>query len=80
VSCLEEGERTLNECEGKQVYIQGADHFWLTGAKDEGGYGETLDSEISPGLGEGCFMQHISHVLDAVRNSNQWVFCSPESN
>jgi hypothetical protein len=25
------------------------DRFWLTGARDEGGSGDTLDSEVSPG-------------------------------
>jgi hypothetical protein len=27
----------------------GFDRFWLTGASDEGGSVETLDSEVSPG-------------------------------
>jgi hypothetical protein len=32
-----------------QSHSCGVDRFWLTGARDEGGSGDTLDSEVSSG-------------------------------
>jgi hypothetical protein len=49
----------------------GVDRFWLTGARDEGGSGDTLDSEVSPGLCGGCFDVRAGHNLDAAQESNQ---------
>jgi hypothetical protein len=69
----EEGERKLNKGERTSI---GFDHFWLRLASDDGGCGEMLDSEVSQGLGGGYFTQRAGHVLDAVRDSNQWAFFS----
>jgi hypothetical protein len=55
---------------GEASLCIGVDHFWLTGARDEGGSGETLDSEVSPELGGGFFTQRVGHVLDTAQDSN----------
>jgi hypothetical protein len=44
--CLRAGARAISMVVAARA---GVDRFWLTGARDEGGSGEMLDSEVSPG-------------------------------
>jgi hypothetical protein len=50
------------------------DRFWLTGARDESGSEETLDSEIS----HGYFNVRADHILDAAQKFNQQSLSSPK--
>jgi hypothetical protein len=58
----------------------GVDHFWLTGTRDEVGYGETTDSNIFHGLDEGCFnAPPVSHNVVSAQQSNKRDFYSRKS-
>jgi hypothetical protein len=49
--CLRSGARAISMVAAACV---GVDHFWLTGARDEGGSGDTLNSEVSQTCMEGA--------------------------
>jgi hypothetical protein len=46
IFCLCAGARAISMVAATRA---GVDRFWLTGARDEGGSGDTVDSEVSPG-------------------------------
>jgi hypothetical protein len=53
-------------------------HFWLTGARDEGGSGDTTIRAYTRSLGEECFEQRAGTDLDGTEEFNQQAFGFPE--
>jgi hypothetical protein len=71
---LRAGARTISMVAAARA---GVDRFWLSGAKEEGGFGETTRFGRIARLGQGCFDARASHNATSAQQSNQPVFCFP---
>jgi hypothetical protein len=69
---LREGARAISMVVAAHA---GVDHFWLMGARDEGGSGDITDSSIPLGPGRRCFEQCAGQhrLAPGIQSMDSWL-------